>query len=167
MPDFQGARLSAHIEKQNMINRYIRLSSFFKLEKADFAGFCTWFPRHGAELLILFLVLLLSLFSETHEDIPLFSAYECPYRLVTGKPCPGCGMTRGFIAIAHGDIGKAFTLNPLSPFLFFLVLSRFAKQFCATFFFVEPRLHLPVWVYLVILGALLTHIFARFAMLLG
>ncbi|HEX8140709.1 MAG TPA: DUF2752 domain-containing protein [Pyrinomonadaceae bacterium] len=43
----------------------------------------------------------------------------CPFRAITGYPCPGCGMTRAFSAIAHGELWRAVRYNPLSP-LFFL-----------------------------------------------
>ena len=42
----------------------------------------------------------------------------CPLRALTGYPCPGCGMTRAFSAIAHGEPLRAILYNPLSPVLF-------------------------------------------------
>jgi hypothetical protein len=42
----------------------------------------------------------------------------CPFRALTGYPCPGCGMTRAFSAIAHGEPWRAVRYNPLSPLLF-------------------------------------------------
>jgi hypothetical protein len=42
----------------------------------------------------------------------------CPFRALTGHPCPGCGMTRAFSAIAHGDLWQAVLYNPFSPLLF-------------------------------------------------
>ena len=42
----------------------------------------------------------------------------CPFRALTGYPCPGCGMTRAFSAIAHGEPLTAVLYNPLSPLLF-------------------------------------------------
>lgn len=38
----------------------------------------------------------------------------CVFHLITGLQCPGCGMTRAVISIAHGDIGQAFEYNALS-----------------------------------------------------
>jgi Protein of unknown function (DUF2752) len=46
----------------------------------------------------------------------------CPFRALTGYPCPGCGMTRAFSAIAHGDLWRALRYNPLSPFLFLALI---------------------------------------------
>lgn len=42
----------------------------------------------------------------------------CPFRAVTGIPCPGCGMTRAFCALGHGDLPGAFGYNALAPFVF-------------------------------------------------
>jgi hypothetical protein len=42
----------------------------------------------------------------------------CPIRHFTGIPCPGCGMTKSFMAIARGDWSQAVTHNLFGPFLF-------------------------------------------------
>jgi len=36
----------------------------------------------------------------------------CPFRLVTGLPCPGCGMTRAWVFVTHGRLGDAMSANP-------------------------------------------------------
>ena len=50
----------------------------------------------------------------------------CPFRLVTGLQCPGCGSTRAAHQILHGHFIAAFELNPLFllaiPFLLFALL---------------------------------------------
>ena len=38
---------------------------------------------------------------------------KCPFRLVTGMQCPGCGSTRAFYQLLHLDPVAAFKLNPL------------------------------------------------------
>ncbi|WP_309237213.1 DUF2752 domain-containing protein [Actinomadura sp. BRA 177] len=38
---------------------------------------------------------------------------SCPFLMLTGYYCPGCGMTRLVYALTHGDVGTAFGLNPL------------------------------------------------------
>ncbi len=42
----------------------------------------------------------------------------CPFRNLTGLPCPGCGMTRAFHHLAHGELQEALLLNPISVILF-------------------------------------------------
>ena len=39
--------------------------------------------------------------------------YVCPFRALTGLPCPGCGMTRAWISLLHGDLSAAFRFHPL------------------------------------------------------
>lgn len=45
----------------------------------------------------------------------------CPFAVMTGLPCPGCGLTRSWVAFMHGDVGSAFTFNAFGPV--FLVLT--------------------------------------------
>jgi hypothetical protein len=55
----------------------------------------------------------------------------CPFRMVTGFACPGCGSTRGMHALVHGDVVSAFKFNPLLvlslPFLLYAFL-RFTND---------------------------------------
>ena len=37
----------------------------------------------------------------------------CPIRRLTGRPCPGCGMTRALSAALHGDLRRAWRYNRL------------------------------------------------------
>ena len=39
----------------------------------------------------------------------------CPLFTLTGILCPGCGLTRGFHALLHGDILTALHFNALIP----------------------------------------------------
>lgn len=41
--------------------------------------------------------------------------YRCPFQFFFGVSCPGCGMTRAFIALLHLDIVGAFRYHPLFP----------------------------------------------------
>lgn len=50
------------------------------------------------------------------EDGPVV----CPFRLATGLPCPGCGLARSWVALAHGDIETAFDRHRFGPLLFAL-----------------------------------------------
>jgi Protein of unknown function (DUF2752) len=50
----------------------------------------------------------------------------CPFALLTGMACPGCGMTRALSHLIHGDIGVAMTLHPLSPMILVMGLGVWA-----------------------------------------
>jgi len=39
----------------------------------------------------------------------------CPLYSLTGFACPGCGLTRGFHALFHGDVFTALDFNALIP----------------------------------------------------
>jgi len=65
---------------------------------------------------VLAAVLLLSVFLE-----PTWVGHQpslCVVRATTGVPCPGCGLTRSFVATAHGEFGSAFAFHPFGPLLF-------------------------------------------------
>ena len=37
----------------------------------------------------------------------------CPLRYLTGLYCPGCGSLRAMHALLHGELGRAWAMNPL------------------------------------------------------
>ncbi|MEO6517562.1 MAG: DUF2752 domain-containing protein [Pseudoxanthomonas sp.] len=39
---------------------------------------------------------------------------QCMFHAFTGWYCIGCGMTRALHALAHGDLARAFSMNPLA-----------------------------------------------------
>lgn len=49
--------------------------------------------------------------------LPVF----CPFELLTGIPCPGCGMTRAILCLIAGNPSDALLYNPFSFFLIALV----------------------------------------------
>ncbi|MGN1205636.1 MAG: DUF2752 domain-containing protein [Eubacterium sp.] len=58
----------------------------------------------------------------------------CLFHLVTGLPCPGCGGTRAFVALLHGDILHSFLCHPVVPYCFFLYVIFMITQTAARFF---------------------------------
>jgi len=42
----------------------------------------------------------------------------CVSRRILGISCPGCGLTRSFVALAHGNIRMAIEANVMGPILF-------------------------------------------------
>lgn len=52
------------------------------------------------------------------EDGPVL----CPFRALTGLPCPGCGLTRSWVYLMHGDLGSALASNWFGPVLILAVI---------------------------------------------
>jgi uncharacterized protein DUF2752 len=46
-------------------------------------------------------------------DVP----YECPFRALTGLPCPTCGMTHAFVHLARGEVSLALHASPAGALL--------------------------------------------------
>ena len=87
----------------------------------------------GFFLLLVWTALFLSfhLFISVNKVIDCLPVF-CPFRILTGISCPGCGMTRAFLALAEGDFLTAFQYNPFSiPLFIIIILSSF-------------NIHLPV-----------------------
>lgn len=42
-------------------------------------------------------------------------------RRMTGLDCPGCGLTRSFVSLAHGQWAAAWSYHPAGPLLFAVV----------------------------------------------
>jgi hypothetical protein len=53
----------------------------------------------------------------------------CLTKSVLGVPCPGCGMTRSFIAIAHGQWRRAWDFNPVSFLMFVFIAGQIPWRF--------------------------------------
>ncbi len=47
----------------------------------------------------------------------------CPFRLLTGLPCPGCGLTRAWVYLAHGQGRDSFLANPFGMVLVALLVA--------------------------------------------
>jgi hypothetical protein len=50
----------------------------------------------------------------------------CPIALLTGVPCPGCGMTRAASALLRGDLTLALDYHPLIPLIAVLTVGGWA-----------------------------------------
>lgn len=53
------------------------------------------------------------------EDGPVV----CPFRLLTGLPCPGCGLTRSWVYLAHGQWRDSFVAHPFGVVAVALLLA--------------------------------------------
>lgn len=60
-------------------------------------------------------------FVVTPEDIEagrVFVAPTCSFKRLTGHPCLGCGLTRGFAAFSHGRVADGLGYNVLTPLFY-------------------------------------------------
>jgi uncharacterized protein DUF2752 len=76
-------------------------------------------------VIVLLLAFIFSIRGQTQVVVPLARLplpELCMMRRMTGLDCPGCGMTRCFIALAHGDVASAWSYNPAGLWLFAIVV---------------------------------------------
>lgn len=69
----------------------------------------------------------------------------CPIRYFLGISCPGCGMTRAWLAVLHLDFSQAFYYHPL-----FFTAPVVAAFFLFEEVFTRPK-HRPIPILLVLL----------------
>ena len=50
----------------------------------------------------------------------------CPFALITGMACPGCGMTRAASSLIRGDLTTALGYHPLVPLIAVLAIGGWA-----------------------------------------
>ncbi len=41
----------------------------------------------------------------------------CPFKMLTGFPCPGCGITKSLVYFYQGDLYKSISYHILGPFV--------------------------------------------------
>ncbi len=50
----------------------------------------------------------------------------CPFKMLTGFPCPGCGITKSLVYLYEGDLYKSFSYHLFGPFAFLFCLVTIA-----------------------------------------
>jgi hypothetical protein len=86
----------------------------------DTAFHTVWLVTSAATLL---LACLLRVHSGTKVVLPIIERplpELCLSRTWLQLPCPGCGLTRSFIALGHGDLAAAWRYNPAGLYIFVL-----------------------------------------------
>ncbi|OAG28116.1 DUF2752 domain-containing protein [Thermodesulfatator autotrophicus] len=64
-------------------------------------------------ILGLFIFLVFLSFSGQKWILNLPLPWICPFKTLTGYPCPGCGLTEATRLLLQGEIKQAFFVNPL------------------------------------------------------
>lgn len=72
-----------------------------------------WFDRVGyAALLGVFVM------SFVYKSTPMSGTIWCHFRKTTTFPCPGCGLTRSFVAMSEGNLAEALWVHFGGPMLY-------------------------------------------------
>ena len=65
--------------------------------------------------------------------VHLFRTAFSPMISVTGLPCAGCGLTRAFLYLLQGQIGRAASINPMCfPIIVFLIYCGYFRYIRGT-----------------------------------
>lgn len=123
--------------------------ALYKLKQMVFGQYAGFF--------LLSVILLLSVL------VPPFhkgSFTVCLFKNIFGFPSPGCGMTRAFLFLGHGNIHEAVSLNINSPLAFAVVIFLWLGMVVKIFTGKEMRIRLTkremVLIYLVSAGLMMT-----------
>ncbi|QGW66362.1 DUF2752 domain-containing protein [Lysobacter soli] len=57
--------------------------------------------------------------------------WACAFHAITGLHCPGCGLTRMLHALVHGDVARAWSMNPLAMIALPLLAAMLAQWWLA------------------------------------
>jgi hypothetical protein len=74
---------------------------------------------------VIFLSMILSVRQGTQVVLPFLGQplpELCMMKRMGGAGCPGCGMTRSFISLGHGDLAAAWSYNPAGVWFFAIIL---------------------------------------------
>ena len=65
--------------------------------------------------------------------VHFFRTAFCPMISVTGLPCAGCGLTRAFLYLLQGQVGRAASINPMCfPIIGFMVYCGYFRYIRGT-----------------------------------
>lgn len=71
----------------------------------------------------------------------------CLFHLLTGAPCPLCGMTTSFSLLLHGRLLRSFLANPAGPFIYVTILAVTVLGVLSRFDLIQKRriISIPSW----------------------
>lgn len=71
----------------------------------------------------------------------------CGFKIFTGHDCPGCGMTRCFVCMAHGNVIEAIHFHPWGVAAYILLLIQIPYRIYALIRLARglPGWYFPYW----------------------
>jgi hypothetical protein len=73
---------------------------------------------YGIAGALLTLAIPFFLMLHNHDDHLATDQSLCPFKMLTGFPCPGCGITKSLVYFYQGDLAKSFYYHIFGPFTF-------------------------------------------------
>lgn len=70
---------------------------------------------------------------------------SCMTKIATGWPCPGCGLTRCFIYLTHGNLAAAWEVNRAGILVYGLVVSQIPWRIWQIRNLRRGRVYEPTW----------------------
>ncbi|HVM90207.1 MAG TPA: DUF2752 domain-containing protein [Puia sp.] len=68
----------------------------------------------GATLMLAFPYIIMLSNSSSHLET---AQSLCPFKMLTGLPCPGCGITKSMVFLYEGNLHKSFYYHLFGPFV--------------------------------------------------
>lgn len=85
---------------------------------------------------------------------------KCPFLMLTGLKCPGCGSQRTIHALLHMDFPEAFHYNALLvcsiPIIIILLIAETLRKSKPSFY---VKVHRPLYIYIYLAAVILWWIF--------
>jgi len=81
----------------------------------------------GMSAAVVLLAVLLQVHGEEQVVVPGIGVSlpgTCTFRQYFGADCPGCGLTRCFVSMGHGQLERAWHFNPVGIAFFAIVASQ-------------------------------------------
>ncbi|HEY4261047.1 MAG TPA: DUF2752 domain-containing protein [Schlesneria sp.] len=97
-------------------------------------------------IVIIVLAMILQVRSDQRVFVSGVSAVPvpetCGMQIMFGRPCPGCGLTRSFIHLAHGDWRRSLAIHRIGWLLALLVVCQIPYRLLALW---RPELTVDPW----------------------
>ncbi len=112
------------------------------LERLNKMTLTWWFGHALLLVLAIGVVVAAAVMSPSTEALSFFGnevPVLCGFRRITGMPCMGCGMTRSFTFMAHGQVRQAFEMNYIGPVFFAVVAGQIPWRILTLWRGKQPR----------------------------
>ncbi|MGC4100426.1 DUF2752 domain-containing protein [Ferruginibacter sp.] len=90
------------------------------------------------------LVIPFFLFLNNHDHHLETDQSFCPFKLLTGFPCPGCGITKSLVYFYEGDWYKSISYHILGPFV---IIFSFLTIIVLTTELITKKEYFTSWLY--------------------